>query len=144
MAYRFLRKDYDALLSKIDRLAAALRDAGQEKSLWAEQAAETWHDNFGFEEEEREQQSLSERLEDFARMRDDAEIVDRRLPDEVDIGACVTLRDTSSGETRSFTVGSYMVLDQHHPNAIHRLGFTTVRSFTGRGFARPRRPRRPA
>jgi len=31
----------------------------------------------------------------------------------------------------------------HHPNAIHRLGFTTVRSFAGQGFARPRRARRP-
>jgi hypothetical protein len=41
MAYRFLRKDYDALLAKIEELAGALRDAGQEKVLWADQSAET-------------------------------------------------------------------------------------------------------
>jgi hypothetical protein len=36
-----------------------------------------------------------------------------------------------------------LTLCLHHPNAIHHLGFTTVKSFAGQGFARPRRPRRP-
>ena len=55
MAYRFLRKDYDALLAKIEELAAALREAGQEKGRWANQGAETWHDNFGYEEGQRQE-----------------------------------------------------------------------------------------
>lgn len=49
MAYRFLPKDYDALLAKIDELGHAVWEAGQEKGRWADQSAETWHDNFGYE-----------------------------------------------------------------------------------------------
>jgi hypothetical protein len=65
MACRFLRKDYDALLAKIDELAEALKQAGQEKGLWANQSAETWHDNFGYEQEQQREWALSERLQEF-------------------------------------------------------------------------------
>jgi transcription elongation GreA/GreB family factor len=110
MAYRFLRKDYDALLARIEELAGALREAGQEKGRWASQSAETWHDNFGYEEEQRQEWTLSDRLEDFVEMKNDAEIVQRRAVDEVDIGCKVTIRDTATDEQRTFIVGTYQVL----------------------------------
>jgi transcription elongation GreA/GreB family factor len=113
MAYRFLRKDYDALLAKIEELAGALREAGQEKGRWADQSAETWHDNFGYEEEQRQEWTLSDRLEDFVEMKNDAEIMQWRATDEVDIGSRVTIRDTRTDEERTFVVGSYQVLDPH-------------------------------
>jgi hypothetical protein len=47
MGFRFLRKDYDALVAKIEGLGHSMWEAGREKELWAEQSAETWHDNFG-------------------------------------------------------------------------------------------------
>jgi len=118
MSYRFLRKDYDALLAKIEELAAALREAGQEKGLWANQSAETWHDNFGYEEEQRREWTLSDRLESFVEMKDAAEIVEARAIDEVDIGCRVTVRDAGSGEQRTFVVGSYQVLDQQHEDEV--------------------------
>ena len=118
MAYRFLRKDYDALLAKIEELAGALREAGQEKGRWADQSAETWHDNFGYEEEQRQEWTLSDRLEDFVEMKNDAEIVHRRATDEVDVGCTVTIRDTRTDEQRTFVVGSYQVLDPQHENEV--------------------------
>lgn len=118
MAYRFLPKDYDALLGKIEVLATALREAGQEKGRWANQSAETWHDNFGYEEEQRQEWTLSDRLEQFVEMRNDAEIVRRRAMDEVDIGCQVTIRDMETDEQRTFVVGSYQVLDQPHENEV--------------------------
>jgi transcription elongation GreA/GreB family factor len=118
MACRFLRKDYDALIAKIEELARELREAGQEKGRWAEQSAETWHDNFGYEQEEQHQWAVSERLEDFVAMRNNAEIVDQRVPGEVDIGAEVTIRDTRSGAQKTFVIGSYQVLDQQHDDEI--------------------------
>ena len=118
MTCRFLRKDYDALIAKIEQLAGELREAGQEKGLWANQSAETWHDNFGYEQEQQHQWAVSERLEDFVAMKNDAAIVDQRVPDEVDIGAEVTIRDTRSGEQKTFVIGSYQVLDQQHDNEI--------------------------
>jgi len=51
-------------------------------------------------------------------MRNDTEIVDQRVPGEVDIGAEVTIRDTRSGAQKTFVIGSYQVLDQQHENEI--------------------------
>jgi transcription elongation GreA/GreB family factor len=118
MAYRFLRKDYDALLAKIEELAGALREAGQEKGRWANQSAETWHDNFGYEQEQRQEWMLSDRLDEFVEMRNDAEIVQGRAMNEVDIGCRVTIRDTETDEQRTFVVGSYQVLDQQHEDEV--------------------------
>jgi transcription elongation GreA/GreB family factor len=118
MAYRFLRKDYDALLAKIEELAGALREAGQEKGRWANQSAETWHDNFGYEQEQRQEWVLSDRLDEFVEMKNDAEIVQGRAMNEVDIGCRVTVRDTESDEQRTFMVGSYQVLDQQQEEEV--------------------------
>jgi transcription elongation GreA/GreB family factor len=118
MAYRFLRKDYDALLAKIDELAGGLREAGQEKGRWASQSAETWHDNFGYEQEQRQEWVLSDRLDEFVEMKDDAEIVQGRAMDEVDVGCTVTIQDVETGERRTIVVGSYQVLDQQHENEV--------------------------
>jgi transcription elongation GreA/GreB family factor len=112
MTYRFLRKDYDALLAKIEDLGQALREAGQEKGLWANQSAETWHDNFGYEEEQRQEWTLSDRLEEYLEMKNDAEIVQSHPTSEIDVGCRVTICDTATDEQRTFVVGSYQVLDQ--------------------------------
>jgi len=118
MACRFLRKDYDALLAKIEELADALKQAGQEKGLWANQSAETWHDNFGYEQEQQHEWALAQRLQEFVDMKNEAEIVDQRVPDQVDIGATVTIRDADRGEEKTLVVGSYQVLDQRHDNEV--------------------------
>jgi transcription elongation GreA/GreB family factor len=118
MGYRFLRKDYDALVAKIEELGHGMWESGQEKEHWAEQSAETWHDNFGYEQEQQHQWALSERAESLVEMKNDAEIVERRAIGEVDIGAQVTIVDAETGESRSFTVGSYQVLDQQRENEI--------------------------
>jgi transcription elongation GreA/GreB family factor len=118
MGFRFLRKDYDALVAKIEELGHGMWEAGQEKGLWAEQSAETWHDNFGYEQEQQHQWALSERAEGFLEMKNDAEIVDRRVVGEVDIGSQVTIEDVKTRERRTFVVGSYQVLNQQHDNEI--------------------------
>jgi hypothetical protein len=87
MGFRFLRKDYDALVAKIEELRHGMWESGQEKGLWAEQSAENWHDNFGYEQEQQHQWALSERAEDLVELKNEAEIVERRIPGEVDISA---------------------------------------------------------
>lgn len=118
MAYRFLRKDYDALLARIEELADAMRKAGEEKGEWASQSAETWHDNFGYEEEQRQQWTLSDRLDEFVRMKDDAQLVETRAVDEVDVGSRVTLEDKASRERRMLLIGSYQVLDKEDEGEV--------------------------
>jgi transcription elongation GreA/GreB family factor len=118
MSFRFPRKDYDALVAKVDELGHGMWESGQEKGLWAEQSAETWHDNFGYEQEQQHQWALSERAEDLVELKNEAEIVERRIPGEVDIGSRATIENTESGERKSFVVGSYQVLDRQHDNEI--------------------------
>ena len=118
MACRFLRKDYDALVARIEELGHGMWESGQEKGLWANQSAETWHDNFGYEQEQQHQWALSERAEGLVGMKNDAEIVERRVAGEVDIGSQVTIEDIETGERKSFMVGSYQVLDQQHEDEI--------------------------
>jgi NAD(P)-dependent dehydrogenase (short-subunit alcohol dehydrogenase family) len=77
MGYRFLRKDYDALVAKIEELGHDMWESGHEKGLWANQSAETWHDNFGYEQEQQHQWALSERAEGLVQMKNEAEIVER-------------------------------------------------------------------
>ena len=117
MACRFLRKDYDALIAKIEALAGELREAGEEKGLWANQSAETWHDNFGYEQEQ-QQWAISERAEDLVQIKNKAEIVERRIPGEVDIGSRVTIEDVESRERKFFSGRSYQVLDQQEDEGI--------------------------
>jgi hypothetical protein len=118
MGHRFLRKDYDALVAKIEDLGHGMWKLGQEKKLWADPSPETWHDNFGYEQAEQQQWALSERAEDLVQMKNDAEIVERRLPGEVDIGSRVAIEDIESGERKHLVVGSYQVLDQQHDDEI--------------------------
>lgn len=109
MGYRFLRKDYDALVAKIEELGHDMWESGHEKGLWANRSAETWHDNFGYEQEQQHQWALSERAEDLVQMKNEAEIVERRVPGEVDIGSRVTIEEIEGGERKSVVVGSYQI-----------------------------------
>jgi transcription elongation GreA/GreB family factor len=88
------------------------------KKDWANQSAETWHDNFGYEQEQQHQWALSERAESLVELKNEAEIVERRIPGGVDIGSRVTIENTENGERKSFVVGSYQVLDRQHDNEI--------------------------
>jgi transcription elongation GreA/GreB family factor len=105
-------------VAKIEALGHDMWESGQEKGLWANQSAETWHDNFGYEQEQQHQWALSERAEDLVQIKNEAEIVERRVVGEVDIGAQVTIEDAETGERKSFVVGSYQVLDQQHDDEI--------------------------
>jgi transcription elongation GreA/GreB family factor len=73
---------------------------------------------------------LSERAEGLIEMKNDAEIVERRVVGEVDIGSQVTVQDTETGERKTFVVGSYHVLDQQHDNEISYAA-PLAKPFTG-------------
>jgi transcription elongation GreA/GreB family factor len=51
-------------------------------------------------------------------MKNDAQIVDYRPIDQVDIGATVTIQEVGTGERRTLVVGSYQVLDQQHDDEV--------------------------
>lgn len=108
--YYFLRVDLDALTEKIQKLGARLRELGQEMGESTRQSAETFHDNFPYEEALRQFQMTNRRLHELMKVRACAQMVEPSLADRVGIGKRVTVETVESGEVRTFQVGSYLTL----------------------------------
>lgn len=111
MAYIFLANDLAQIDAQIRSLAALLKSIGREMGVACQQGAETYHDNFGYEDGARQHRMWSERLRELLRIRAEARVVQ---PDEntgvVAVGRSVTVRDLETMEVTTFRVGSYMVM----------------------------------
>ena len=105
MGFFFLQDDFERLEDKIEVLNARFQSIGQEMGASCREGAETYHDNFAFEEGERQQQMLSRRLRELLRIRDRARVVRPAADGErVAIGRWVTVRDLGDGSRRCFRV----------------------------------------
>lgn len=117
MHYYFLEKDAKILNDKIADIQQKMLASAQDAFLQANQSAETWHDNFGFEDAVRQQRFLSKRISEIYEIQDKLKIV---TPSEkigrVDIGLEVTLENTDTKEIVKVVVGSYMVMDKIYQN----------------------------
>ena len=112
----FLPKDLAALDQIIASLKNTLKTAGHEAGDLAHQSSETWHDNYGFEEADRERKRINGRLKELQAIRARAEIVEKQAtPDRVCLGSTVTLHYTETDTHQTVIVGSYMVLDKIDP-----------------------------
>lgn len=113
MTYYFLRRDLEELDRQIDTLLARLRDIGKEMGLSCQEGAETFHDNFAYEDGERQQRMWSRHLRELMRVRQSARVVSRQdRRDSATIGCTVVLRDLDSDEVITLTIGSYMTFEQ--------------------------------
>jgi len=115
--YLFLQKDFDRLNRRIGNVADQITEVGADMADWAAQGAETWHDNFGYEEGVRQEDMLARRGEDFEAVRERAEIVTTASSDRVSVGSRVIL-ENDAGERRTLIVSSYWVLDRRTPEEI--------------------------
>ena len=114
MRYYFLKEDYEALEQRISELVEKLREVGQDIGEACRQSAETYHDNFAYEEAERLSHLLSQRLRELLEIRDNAVVVNPpRKGDRVALGRKVTILDLESGKEQTFKVGSYLVLREN-------------------------------
>ena len=110
--YYFLPDDFTRLLERIQRYSQQVVEIGQEMGRSCEEGAETFHDNFAFEDGERQQRMLSNHLEKLMRIHRQAQIV--RPPDNgcVRIGSRTTVRDQETGKEQQLCIGSYLVFEQ--------------------------------
>lgn len=115
--YLFLRKDFDRLERRIGELGDDMLKVGAEMATWASQGAETWHDNFGFEEGVRQEEMLAHRSEEFEALESEAEIVTDPPADRVGVGTLVELEDRN-GHRRRLVVSSYLVLDRRDDREV--------------------------
>lgn len=106
----FLKEDLEALDAKIDELRSKLEETLKEGGESTRQSSETWHDNFPFEEAQRQFNLLAGQLQKSVDIRRKAILVDAsESSDKVIIGTVVTIRDETSGENKTFKIGSFIV-----------------------------------
>ncbi len=111
--YYFLKEDFEELNKQIDKLTSQIREIGQEMGKSCKEGAETFHDNFAFEDGERQQYMLSKRLVDLIRIRNGARIIfPESTGNKASIGRTLIIRDEQTKKTQKIKIGSYMVLKE--------------------------------
>jgi len=112
MNYYFLLEDLDKLNEHIFKINARIKNIGKEMGASCQEGAETFHDNFAFEDGERQQQMWSKRLNELLHINNNATIYkpDSKL-NKVCIGSVVTLYDEVTEEIKTIQIGSYMTFN---------------------------------
>lgn len=117
--YYFLKRDFDALNAEIEKLADKIKEIGHEMGKSCQEGAETFHDNFAYEDGERQQYMWSTRLRELIRIRNQARVLLEPLKgDTATIGRTITIEDENTGETLIMKIGSYMVLANEEGEVI--------------------------
>lgn len=110
MKFYFLREDFEKLTEQICEINNRIREIGQEMGKSCQEGAETFHDNFAFEDGERQQQMWSKRLGELLEINKNAAIIDSfDQSRRVGIGSRVTTVDFETGEEKTVFIGSYQV-----------------------------------
>lgn len=109
--YYFLKEDFEALNAEISKIADKIKEIGKEMGKSCQEGAETFHDNFAYEDGERQQYMWSGRIRELIRIRNQVRVVLKPdNGDRVSLGTTVTVEDEDAGEVRTIKIGSYMVL----------------------------------
>jgi transcription elongation GreA/GreB family factor len=112
MTYYFLREDIGKLAEQINEIDARIKAIGQEMGASCEEGAETFHDNFAFEEGERQQQMWSKNLKELVDIYNNSQIFEPSGNTErVAIGCLVTFADIFTGEEKTLKIGSYLTFN---------------------------------
>jgi len=105
----FLPEDLEALKREVSKIKKKSEELGEETRTAITQSSETWHDNFGFEENQREQIKLSAQAGDYLKIISRAHIVSwPGLIEKVAIGHIVSVKNLDTGKISHYQVGSYI------------------------------------
>lgn len=110
MHFYFLKEDFEALTVEIEKIAEKIKEIGKEMGRSCQEGAETFHDNFAYEDGERQQRMWSMRIRELIKIRNQARVVEPQQSDTIAIGATVTVEDEDTEEVSVFKISSYMVL----------------------------------
>jgi len=108
--YYFLKQDLEALDARIQELRDKLEETLKERGESTRQSSETWHDNFPFEEAQRQFSLLAGQLQKLVDLRKKAKEAD--IPSDknkVGIGSIVAIQNSATGEIKTFKIGSFAV-----------------------------------
>lgn len=109
----FLAPDLEDLKSEIDRVREHIQETKLASQEGTEQSSESWHDNYIFEEAQRQLKMMLNHLGGLSKALERAvEVVPPENPESVEIGTTVTFFITDERRADTFSIGSYMVFDQ--------------------------------
>lgn len=112
----FLQEDLDQLDLRIANLKNKLKEAQEDKHLSTTQSAETWHDNYGFEEGVRQIRFLANNITKLLEIKSKAYLVNPKKSAKAGIGSIISFKD-ETGKEWKYEIGSYLVFS-HKPNCI--------------------------
>lgn len=108
----FLQFDLDWLDREIEKIRELIRVTKLQGQESTEQSSESWHDNYNFEESQRQLKMLLNHLGGLSKARERAVVVEPSpSPEIVEVGTTVTFRNVRNGQLDTFSIGSYMVSD---------------------------------
>lgn len=106
----FLAEDLRHLRDGIDDVREQIRRAKHESAESVEQSSESWHDNFTFEEAQRQLRMLLNHLAGLSKSLERAELVTAPTdPRRAEVGTRVRFRDETTGLEDEIVIGSAMV-----------------------------------
>lgn len=107
--YLFLEKDLQTLTELVQEKIKEYQHYQNEMSVAADQTNETWHDNFGFEDSNRQLHRIGQEIEDLAKIIERAEVISDPVQFEtIAIGHEITYEIL--GRERSLRIGSFINL----------------------------------
>lgn len=112
-SFFFLAPDLAVLEADIRAVGAEIKKVQGDTAESTEQTSETWHDNFMFEDGQRQMDLLASRLASLNEILAKAVIVVPRTDGSAGVGNRITIRDEATGEERTYTIGSYVVGKQN-------------------------------
>jgi len=122
----FIEADLRHLEQAIEEVRQQIRHAKHEAAESVEQSSESWHDNFTFEETQRQLRMLLNHLGGLSKQRERAVLVEiPTRPERVEIGAKVTFTGLGDGE-ETLILGSANV-----STALSELGAVSYLSPVG-------------
>jgi len=111
--FLFLPADWKALEEFIARLSAQIREQKLISAEAVNQSSESWHDNYPFEEAQRQLKALLVQRGEFSKMRELGEVVEPpTIVESVTFGTTVSYRNRTDSFDDRVTIGSHHVFSE--------------------------------
>jgi len=110
----FLQEDYDALQKAIGGVEKMIGGILKDMGAGMQDGADTWHDNFDYDEGQRQSAMYSDRIRGLIQIKNNAQVITPKpFNGRVLIGRVVTIQDMDNQEIRKFQIGSFLILGEH-------------------------------
>lgn len=110
MRYYFAEKDLSILRLNIKQLREKIKEIGKNMGESCGEGAETFHDNFAFEDGERQLNMLTRQYAELKQIADNAVIAKVEQVEKAMFGNIVLYKDFSNGAEKTIEISSYMVM----------------------------------